>query len=385
MNKLLHIAASVAIAWLLALPASAADITVGLITSMTGPNASIGIPYAKGTAAGVAYQDEVDGVKIRVQQLDDSSDPTIGARDAHKLIEEDKVDVLMGAGSTPITLAVAAYAREQKVPLISLVPLGNLAGDASSWLVSIPQPAPLMVAAVVDRMKKTGVKTVGYVGFNDAWGDLVYDALKKSTEGTDLKIVTNERYARSDTSVTAQALRNVAAAPDVVMTGGSGTPGALPFIALAERGYKGQIYGTHALINPDFVRVGGSAVEGVICPTGPVVVASQLPEANPIRKVALDYEAAYQKGNNEPARGAFAPYAFDGWLVLLNAAKQALAAGKTPGTLEFRGALRDAMVRTKDLVGTHAVYNFTPGSVSGVDDRSHVLVQLVNGNWKLIE
>jgi branched-chain amino acid transport system substrate-binding protein len=385
MNKLLHIAASVAIAWLLVLPARASDITVGLITSMTGPNASIGIPYAKGTAAGVAYKDEVDGVKIRVQQLDDASDPTTGARDAHKLVEEDKVDVLMGAGSTPITLAVAAYAREQKVPLISLVPLGNLAGDASSWLVSIPQPAPLMVAAVVDRMKKTGVKSVGYIGFNDAWGDLVYDALKKSTEGTDLKIVTNERYARSDTSVTAQALRNVAAAPDVVMTGGSGTPGALPFIALAERGYKGQIYGTHALINPDFVRVGGSAVEGVICPTGPVVVASQLPETNPIRKVALKYEAAYQKGNNEPARGAFAPYAFDGWLVLLNAAKQALAAGKTPGTPEFRGALRDAMVTTKDLVGTHAVYNFTPGSVSGVDDRSHVLVQLVNGNWKLIE
>jgi branched-chain amino acid transport system substrate-binding protein len=384
-NKLLHIAASVAIACLLVLPARASDITVGLITSMTGPNASIGIPYAKGTAAGVAYKDEVDGVKIRVQQLDDSSDPTTGGRDAHKLIEEDKVDVLMGAGSTPITLAVAAYAREQKVPLISLVPLGNLAGDASSWLVSIPQPAPLMVAAVVDRMKKTGVKTVGYIGFNDAWGDLVYDALKKSTEGTDLKILTNERYARADTSVTAQALRNVAAAPDVVMTGGSGTPGALPFIALAERGYKGQIYGTHALINPDFVRVGGSAVEGVICPTGPVVVASQLPESNPIRKVALEYEAAYQKGNNEPARGAFAPYAFDGWLVLLNAAKQALAAGKTPGTAEFREALRDAMVTTKDLVGTHAVYNFTPGSVSGVDDRSHVLVQLVNGNWKLIE
>jgi branched-chain amino acid transport system substrate-binding protein len=234
-------------------------------------------------------------------------------------------------------------------------------------------------------MKKTGVKSVGYIGFNDAWGDLVYDALKKSAEGTDLKIVTNERYARADTSVTAQALRNVTAAPDVVMTGGSGTPGALPFIALAERGYKGQIYGTHALINPDFVRVGGSAVEGVICPTGPVVVASQLPEPNPIRKVALEYEAAYQKGNNEPARGAFAPYAFDGWLVLLNAAKQALAAGKTPGTPEFREALRGAMVTTKDLVGTHAVYNFTPGSVSGVDDRSHVLVQLVNGNWKLIE
>jgi branched-chain amino acid transport system substrate-binding protein len=384
-NKFLRAVGGVTIAWLLALPAGAAEIRVGLITSMTGPGSSIGIPYSKGTAAAEVYKDDVNGIKIKVEQLDDASDPSTGTRDARKLIEQDNVDVLMGAGNTPITLAIAAYSREQKVPLISLVPLGNLAADASSWLVSIPQPAPLMVAAVVDRMKKTGVKTVGYIGFNDAWGDLVYDALQKSVVGTDLKIVTNERYARTDTSVTAQALRNVAAAPDVVMTGGSGTPGALPFIALGERGYKGKVYGTHALINPDFVRVGGGAVEGVICPTGPVVVASQLPESNPIRKVAIDYEAAYQKANSEPARGAFAPYAFDGWLVLLNAAKHALAAGTKPGTAEFRQAFRDATVTTKDLVGTHAVYNFTPGSVSGVDDRSHVLVQLVNGNWKLIE
>ena len=92
----------------------AADITVGLVTSMTGPSASIGIPYAKGVAAGVAYKDEVNGIKLKVIQLDDTSDPSTGARDARKLIEEDKVDVLMGAGSTPITLAINALAHELK-------------------------------------------------------------------------------------------------------------------------------------------------------------------------------------------------------------------------------------------------------------------------------
>jgi len=320
-----------------------------------------------------------------VQQLDDTSDPSAGTRDARKLIEQDNVDVLMGAGNTPITLAIVAVSHEQKVPLIALVPTGNLPGDSGSWMISIPQPAPLMVAAVVERMKATGVKTIGYIGYNDAWGDLVYDALKKTAEPAGMQIVTNERYARADTSVTAQALRIVAAAPDVVMTGGSGTPGALPFIALTERGYKGQIYGTHALINPDFIRVGGAAVEGVICPTGPVVVASQLPESNPIRKVALDYEAAYQKANNEPARGAFAPYAFDGWLIMLDAATRALASGAQPGTPPFREALREAIVNTKDLVGTHAVYNFKPGTATGVDDRARVLVKLVDGKWKLTE
>jgi branched-chain amino acid transport system substrate-binding protein len=384
-NKFLSSVGGVMIASLLALPAGAAEIRVGLITSMTGPGASIGIPYSKGTAAGQVYRDDVNGIKLKVEQLDDTSDPSIGTRDARKLIEQDNVDVLMGAGNTPITLAIVAVSREQKVPLIALVPTGNLPGDSGSWMISIPQPAPLMVAAVVERMKATGVKTVGYIGYNDAWGDLVYDALKKTAEPAGMQIVTNERYARADTSVTAQALRIVAAAPEVVMTGGSGTPGALPFIALTERGYKGQIYGTHALINPDFVRVGGAAVEGVICPTGPVVVASQLPQSNPIRKVALDYEAAYQKANNEPARGAFGPYAFDGWLIMLDAAKRALATGAQPGTPQFREAMRDAIVTTKDLVGTHAIYNFAPGTATGVDDRARVLVKLVDGKWKLTE
>ena len=385
MNKFVRALGGVTIASLLALPAAAADISLGLITSMTGPGASIGIPYSKGTAAGEVFKDNVNGIKIKVQQLDDTSDPSAGTRDARKLIEQDNVDVLMGAGNTPITLAIVAVSHEQKVPLIALVPTGNLPGDSGSWMISIPQPAPLMVAAVVERMKATGVKTISYIGYNDAWGDLVYDALKKTAEPAGMQIVTNERYARADTSVTAQALRIVAAAPDVVMTGGSGTPGALPFIALTERGYKGQIYGTHSLINPDFVRVGGAAVEGVICPTGPVVVASQLPESNPIRKVALDYEAAYQKANNEPARGAFAPYAFDGWLIMLDAAKRALASGAQPGTPPFREALREAIVNTKDLVGTHAVYNFKPGTATGVDDRARVLVKLVDGKWKLTE
>jgi branched-chain amino acid transport system substrate-binding protein len=384
-NKFLCAVGGVMIASLLVLPAGAAEIRVGLITSMTGPGASIGIPYSKGTAAGEVFKDDVNGIKIKVEQLDDTSDPSTGTRDARKLIEQDNVDVLMGAGNTPITLAIVAVSREQKVPLIALVPTGNLPGDAGSWMISVPQPAPLMVAAVVERMKATGVKTVGYIGYNDAWGDLVYDALKKTAEPAGMQILTNERYARADTSVTAQALRIVAAAPEVVMTGGSGTPGALPFIALTERGYKGQIYGTHALINPDFVRVGGAAVEGVICPTGPVVVASQLPEANPIRKVALGYEAAYQKANNEPARGAFGPYAFDGWLIMLDAAKRALASGAQPGTPQFREALRDAIVNTKELVGTHAIYNFTPGTATGVDDRARVLVKLVDGKWKLTE
>lgn len=384
MNKSLRIVGSAAIVSLMILPAKAADITVGLVTSMTGPSASIGIPYAKGAAAGVVYKDDVNGIKINLIQLDDASDPSTGTRDARKLIEQDKVDVLMGAGSTPISIAITAVCHELKVPCITLAPV-NMPGEPGSWMVSIPQPPTLMVSVVVDYMKAAGVKTVGYIGFSDGWGDLVYGGLEKSAEPDGIKILTNERYARADTSVTAQALHIVSAEPDAVMTGGSGTPGALPFIALRERGYTKEIYGTPALINPDFVRVGGAAVEGVIASTGPVVVADQLPDSYPTKKISLDYQAAYQKANNEPARGAFGPYAFDGWLVLLDSTKRALATGAQPGTPEFRAALRDALVTAKDVVGTHGIYNFKPGDSFGVDKRALVLVKLVDGKWKLVQ
>jgi branched-chain amino acid transport system substrate-binding protein len=137
-NKLLRLVAPLALVAAIAAPAKAADIKVGLITSMTGPGASIGIPYSKGTDAGVAYKDEVDGTKIKVIKLDDASDPSTGTRDARKLIEEDNVDVLMGAGSTPTTLAIAGVSRELKVPLLALTPTGEIAGEAGVWLISIP-------------------------------------------------------------------------------------------------------------------------------------------------------------------------------------------------------------------------------------------------------
>ncbi len=363
---------------------SAADITVGFVTSLSGPGASIGIPYEKGVLAGHAYVGKVGDVNIKLIRLDDASDPSAATRNARKLVEEEKVDVLMGTSGVPGTVAMAVVAAETKTPIISLTPSSPPPGPNGQWLISIPQPPPLMVAAVVERMKTANVKKAAYIGFSDSWGDLVYDATMKNVAGSPIEVVTNERYARADTSVTGQTLKIIAARPDAVITGGSGTPGALPYLALAERGYKGGLYGTHALINPDFVRVGGAAVEGVICPTGPVVVAEQLPDSNVTKKVSLAFRDAYQKANNAPTTDAFSAYSFDGWLVLVDAAKRALAKAQ-PGTPEFRQAFKEAMVTTNEVVGTHGVYTFKPDNAFGVDERARVLVKLEQGKWKLLQ
>ena len=379
MNTLIRRAAAAAGAVALATGALAADLKVGLSISLSGPNSSIGIPYAKGMQAALAYKPEVNGRKIQLIVLDDGSDPTTASRNARKMIEEDKVDLLLGSSGVPASVAMAQIGKEAKTPMIGLSPL-SLDPVENPWVITVAQPPQLMIDAVVERMKRNGVKTVGFIGFSDSWGDLVYGALTKAAEPAGIKVLTNERYARGDASVTGQVLKIVAARPDAVMTGGSGTPGALPFLALAERGFKGGVYGQHGLINADFVRVVSTAGNGALLPTGPVIVAEQLPADYPTRKLGLDFRAVFQKVNGAPTSDAFSAYSFDGWMVFADAAARAKG---EPGTPEFRASLRDAIFTTKEVVGTHGVYSFKPGDLYGVDERARVIVKLDNGQWKL--
>jgi len=374
-------AVAVAMGASLSTVALAADLKVGLSVSLSGPNSSLGVPYVKGMQAAAAYKSEVNGRKIQFIVLDDGSDPTTAGRNARKLVEEEKVDVLMGTSGVPAAIAMAQVARDAKVPMIGLTPI-QLDPTENPWVVTVAQPTQLMIDAVVERMKKDGVKTVGYIGFSDAWGDLVYNALMKAAPDAGIKVLGNERYARADSSVTGQILKLLAMRPDAVMTGGAGTPGALPFLALNERGFKGGMYGQHGLINPDFVRVVGAAGQDALMPTGPVIVAEQLPNDHPTKKISVAFRTVFQKVHNAPTSDAFSAYSFDGWLVFLDAAARAKG---EPGTPEFRLALRDAIFSTKELVGTHGVYNFKHGQLYGVDERARVIVKLDKGQWKLAQ
>lgn len=378
MRKFLSLTALMA--GLFAASAARADIVVGFVTSLSGPGASIGIPYGRGIQAALEYKGEVNGEKIRLIQLDDGSDPSAATRAARKLIEEEKVDLLIGTATAPSTIAMMAVATELKVPMIAVSPIIGLPDPANQWGICIPQPASLLVKVVADRMKRDAMKNIGYIGFSDAWGDLVYNGAKAAEAEADIKILTNERYARVDTSVTGQILKVLATRPDAVLDGGSGTQGALPLLALADRGFKGKTYGTVALVNPDFVRVGGKAAEGIQVSAGPVIVAEQLPDSHFAKKLALEFRAAYQKANNMPSTDGFSAYSFDGWKVFTEAAERALKTAK-PGTAEFHKALRDEILNTREMPGVHAIYNFKPGAYHGVDERALVIVRLVNGAW----
>nr|WP_255618220.1 ABC transporter substrate-binding protein [Aurantimonas sp. VKM B-3413] len=365
----------------LAATAARADIKVGFVTSLSGPGASIGTLYDRGMKAAFAYQSEIDGQKIELIELDDGSDPTAATQNARKLIQQDHVDILIGTATAPSTNAMMAVANELHVPFIAISPVNiKVPENGHLWGVAMPQTPSLMVKVIADRMKKEGIDTAGYIGFSDAWGDLVYNGAKAAEAEGDAKITTNERYSRTDSSVTAQALKVMATKPDGVLIGGSATQAALPILALKKLGYKGPFYGTPAMLNADFVRVGGKQVEGVKVSAGPVIVTSQLPDDHFSKEIGTKFHEVFQKVNGGDADDGFSGYSFDGWLLFLSAAEKALKTAE-PGTEEFRKALMDGIYATKDLKGVHSVYNFSPDSAYGVDARSLVVVQLQDGKW----
>lgn len=378
MNRSLAIALLAAGA--LGATAAHADVTVGVTLGATGPGASLGIHYKN------AFQlmpKTLGGQPVKYIILEDGSDATNAGKNARKLISEDNVDVIMGSNGVPSSLQIAQVATETQTPYLCLTPI-NVKPDQYKWTFSVPQPTELMMSAVAEHMKANGVKTVGFIGFSDAWGDLMYKATEHWAQKYGYKVVTNERYARADTSVTGQVLKIMAANPDAVVVGGSGTGGALPHIALVDRGYKGTIYHNHGTVNAEFIKVGGKKVEGAIAPTGPLIVPEELPASNPVKKVALDFTTRYEKAFGAGSRNAFAGYSADA-VHLLGAAIPAAMKKAKPGTPQFRAALRDALEHVKNVVGTHGVYNPTPENHNGEDERARVLVRVENGKWRLMK
>lgn len=363
-----------------------AEIVVGAVNSLTGPIAAIGTNNERGLKAGVAYTGDIGGEKVRVIYFDDASDAATASKLARKLIEEDHVDILIGTAGAPSTSAMVSVATELKVPMVAISPILSVPkNDGLPWAVTMIQTPKDMVGAVVDYIGRTGAKTVGYIGFNDGYGDLVYNSAIAESDKAGVRFNSNERYARADTSVTGQVLKVISTHPDAVLTGGSGSGGALPYVALAERGYKGPVYGNAGTISPDLLRIAGNAAEGTVACTGPITVVNQLPDGYPNKAIGLAFKDIYEKVNGVPANDGFSAYGFDGWLVLADSASRALATGAKPGTPEFHAAVREAIYSTKDLVGTQGIYTWTPASHFGTDIRSVVLVKLEKGEWKLVK
>ena len=369
-----------ALAFLLAGPA-AADINIGVTVASTGPAASLGIPQ-KNTIE--LLPASIGGEKVNWIVLDDGSDTTKAVTNARKLVSEDKVDVIVGSSTTPNSLAMREVAADSGTPMISLAAsaaIVNPMDPKTRWVFKTPQNDALMADAVAVSMKANGVKTLGYIGFADAYGDGWLAEMKRSAQTAGIKVVAEEKYNRNDPSVTGQVLKLIAANPDAILIGAAGTPGATPAKELVARNYKGKVYQTHGVGNPDFLRVVGKDGNGEILPVGPMLVYEQLPDSNEVKKTAAEYVTKYEQKFG--TRTTFGGHLYDAYILLSKAIPEALKKAK-PGTKEFRLALRDAL-ENSNVIGTHGVFVMNANDHNGLDNRARVMVKVDDGRWVLIK
>jgi branched-chain amino acid transport system substrate-binding protein len=361
-------------------PSAYAQIKVGVTISTTGPAAAIGAPTRN---AMLLWPKEVAGQKVEYIILDDGSDTTSAVRNLRKLTAEEKVDIVVGPNTTPNALAMLDALAESQTPMVALAASASIVEpqDAKrAWAFKMPQNDTHMTTILTQHMADNGIKTVAFIGFADAYGEGWWREFSKLAEVRKLKIVANERFARTDTSVTGQVLKIMAAKPDAVLVAGSATPAVLPQKTLVERGYQGRIYQTHGIGTLEFLKVGGKDVEGTFFPTGPAVVAKQLPANNPVKKVALDFTRRYEAAYGEGTVTQFAADAWGAWMLIANAVPQALKTAK-PGTVEFRTALRAALENTRELTVPQGVINMNARDHVGLDQRSRVMGRIQGGRF----
>ncbi len=363
-------------------PAARAEIHIGVVLSLTGPGASLGIPEENALKL---WTGDLAGEKVRFTVLNDNTDSTTAAKNTQKLITEEKVDLILGSSLTPPSLAVVESAGQAGVPVISLAGGGAIVlpqDGPRKWAFKLSPTELISTNMVIDHVLKNKGKTIATIGVANSYGDGFLKVTEQVAAAKGVKIVASEKYAPTDQSVTAQIVKIVAANPDAVFIHSAGTPGALPQIELAKRGYKGPVYQTQGVANNDFLRVGGKDLEGGYMTVAPVLVAEQLADSNPVKKPAVDFVQRFEGKYGPGTRSLFAATMWDALLIVQQAAAQSLKKAK-PGTPEFRTALRDAIEGTKEFVGSQGVFNMSPADHNGVDQRSQVMVRIEGGTWKL--
>jgi branched-chain amino acid transport system substrate-binding protein len=359
-----------------------AQVKVGVVSSTSGPVALVGIPQ-KNTVE--LLPTKIGNLSVEYITLDDASNPTAAVTAFKKLIG-DGVDAIIGPSGTPAAMAVIQLAAEAGIPM--LAPVGSSAvvlpmTEAKKWVFKTTQNDDIIAAALFSHMSKTGVKTLGFFGLGDPFGESWLNVTKALAEKSGIKVVAVERFQRQDTSVTAQSIKLLMAKPDAILVAAPGSSAVLPQTTLVDQKFAGQIYQTHGAALQDFIKLGGKKVEGTILAASLMLVMDEVSNSHPSKKIAAKYIADYKaKFGSVPA--TFGANVYDAGL-LLQAALPVAAKSAKPGTAEFRKALRDALENIKDLPATQGIYNLTPADHSGFDERGRELITVKDGTWRLVK
>lgn len=353
-------------------------VKIGGIFSVTGPASFLGDPEKKSMELAIDMINEnggIDGRMLEAVIYDSEGDPSRAVRNAQRLITRDNVIAIVGPSLTPTSLAVVPVAERANMLLISCA-AGNLITDPIKPMVFKTAQSDIhAVGSIYAHMKKQGIKRVALMIQSDAFGESGRDQLLKQAGDFGIEVVAQENFGIRDTDTTAQLTNIRRANPEAIISWGTNPGPAVVARNVQQLGIDVPLYNSHGVASPRFIDLAGDSAEGILLPTGRILVADLLPEDDPQKKVLQDYISAYEARYGETA-SSFGGYAFDGVNLLAEAMK---------GTGFDRNKIRDNLENTKDFVGISGTFTFSETDHNGLSPDAFVMVRIKNGTWTLVD
>ena len=369
----------VSVLFIFPLQASAEKIyKIGGIFSVTGPASFLGDPEKKSMEMAVAEinsQGGINGHKLEAVIYDTEGDPSKTVMSVSKLINKDKVLAIIGPSRTPTTLAVVPMVQKSQIPLISCAAGNKIVEPVKPWVFKTAQSDILAVASIYQHMKTQGQEKVGLLTVENAFGESGKEQLLAQAAEYGIEVVAKESFGGKDADMTAQLTKIRKTGPDAIVCWGTNPGPAVVAKNIQQLDMEIPLYQSHGVASPKFIELAGKAAEGIKLPTGKILVADLLPESDPQKPVLTDYIEAYEDRYASGVSG-FGGYAYDGTHLLAKALRN------TGGD---RDQIRDNLEAISGHVGVSGVFNFSAADHNGLAPDAFVMVEIRNGEWKLIQ
>jgi branched-chain amino acid transport system substrate-binding protein len=364
-------------------PAAAQDAyRVGAIFSITGPGSSLGVPERDTAQMLEAEINARGGVKgpdgkmhpLKLVIYDDASDETKAVLAAKKLIDEDKVTVIVGPTLSGTSLAIVDTVQKAEVPLISCAAAAKIVEPAAErkWVFKTAQSDHLIVTSLAEYLKAKNLTKVGWLNVDYAFGQLGWIEFEKAAQKTGLTVVANEKFGQKDVDMTAQLTRVKAANPQAVIIWSIPPSASIATKNFADLGLKMPMFQSHGVGNKRYIELAGPAANHVLFPSGKLLVAEQLADNDAQKTVLMSYARDFEAKFGP--RNTFGGHAWDAVQLAVKALGKAGA---------DRAGVRSAVESTKNFVGITGVFDFTTSDHNGLDRRAATMLQIVDGQWKL--
>ncbi len=353
-------------------------IKVGAVLSVTGPASFLGEPEKNTVLMMVDQVNAAGGLlgkKLEAVILDDETDVNKAVLGAQRLIRMDKVVAVLGPTTSGNTLAIMQSVATAEVPMISFSAAEKIVNPVNPWIFKNPQSDRHAVARILEHAKGRGYKKLAILTVSDGFGQAGREVLKELVPAGGFELVADEVYGPKDTDMTAQLTKIKSLSPDAVICWGTNPGPAVVAKNRVQLGMTTPLYMSHGVASKKFIELAGEAAEGLMLPAGKLIVAAQLPDSDPQKKVLMDYTKMYDEKFHQPV-STFGGHGWDGVMLFAEAVKKA-------GSAEPK-AVRDSLEKITDFVGVGGIFNFSPTDHNGLDASAFVMIEVAGGDWKIL-